>query len=940
MNRENRLLDIVFYEVLWERLIHSISSEYYNDPYPGLRIARIDFKTPIRCVDCDLIVLAFMRLLIKYAYTIECSYGKFTMSYVMRIPSGSVSFTIGKSIPFREDGQDLPTYALIDQLVRQKAEEYDDADISSIYIRIYLSEMKDSVMPNLSDDYIARTIRDNLGSMVEVEPREVKTISHSKSKRRYPKHITALKTKVKEMRPFIVADTETILIDNIHIPYAVGFLVVRPGDDLSSKKVDDIETYFSEDYPSFVFDTFQKRSDRMLIDFLKRISVVVRRDPLINVIYFHNFSRFDGILILKHIAIHGVEYTFKPLLRNHRLYEVTVYSGKKLLFRLRDSLTLLPSSLDNLAQNLCPQLGSKGTITHELLLQSELIPHRKLLLDYMRQDIRLLGGVMRKVQEIYWTQYKVDIVTKLTLSSLALTIFRTNYYDPDNWPIHIPSQNEDTFIRRAYYGGHADVYKPLGENLYYYDVNSLYPYVMKSFPMPGGKPVWRGNLEGQDLDNMYGFIEAYVDCPKSITRPFLPYRDMSTKTIVFPTGGFVGVYYSEELKFARDLGYRIIPISGYMFENLNSSPFGSFVSTIFERRQEAKRRGNDAMSYVYKILMNSLYGRFGINPKCAITEICDLDRYNFLIKNTDITFADKLNEHNYIVNYWDNPDHASDPEWSPPRISAVQLAAAVTACARIHMYPYISREDCYYTDTDSVVLGSPLPEGEISSSVLGKFKLEHNVIKGIFLAPKSYSLITQDGKSIIKHKGLAKSLVDEEWFESQYYDLSRTTLTTVESNFIIDWHKLNIIKKETLVHLGIRASNKREAVFDNDLWVDTLPLDVSDFAGQDNRLLKYVMRRSKEEYERYQEVIAQKEREITDLESKVASLTSSDSDSDKDIDNNMSKLDSLKKPYQDKSSHGKKKASHGKRESHSAQKADEPTSKQKHKNKKIKKKPG
>ena len=29
---------------------------------------------------------------------------------------------------------------------------------------------------------------------------------------------------------------------------------------------------------------------------------------------------------------------------------------------------------------------------------------------------------MLKAQEIYWTQYSVDIVTKLTLSLLALTI--------------------------------------------------------------------------------------------------------------------------------------------------------------------------------------------------------------------------------------------------------------------------------------------------------------------------------------------------------------------------------------------------------------------------------------------------------------------------------------------------------------------------------------
>jgi len=31
-------------------------------------------------------------------------------------------------------------------------------------------------------------------------------------------------------------------------------------------------------------------------------------------------------------------------------------------------------------------------------------------------------------------------------------------------------------IKKAYYGGLSEVYKGYGENLYYYDVNSLYPY--------------------------------------------------------------------------------------------------------------------------------------------------------------------------------------------------------------------------------------------------------------------------------------------------------------------------------------------------------------------------------------------------------------------------------------------------------------------------------
>lgn len=67
----------------------------------------------------------------------------------------------------------MPTYALIDQLVRQKAEDYDDSELSSIYIRIYLSEMKSSVTPNISDDDIAIKLWECIDS--KVEPREAST---------------------------------------------------------------------------------------------------------------------------------------------------------------------------------------------------------------------------------------------------------------------------------------------------------------------------------------------------------------------------------------------------------------------------------------------------------------------------------------------------------------------------------------------------------------------------------------------------------------------------------------------------------------------------------------------------------------------------------------------------------------------------------------------
>ncbi|KAK4412074.1 DNA polymerase [Sesamum alatum] len=463
-------------------------------------------------------------------------------------------------------------------------------------------------------------------------------------------------------------------------------------------------------------------------------------------------------LALFHLACHHKNYKLKPLVRNHRLYEIAVYSGKgkkkKLLFRFRDSLNLLPGKLNALAKNLCPDLGPKGSIPYEEVELSNLVSMKTSLLDYMKQDILLLGGVMKKAQEIYW------------------------------------NLNEE---------------------------------------LPGGKPVWHGNLVGKDLDDsLFGFIEAYVECPNTIKRTFLPYRDKNN-TLIFPTGKFVEVYYSEELKYARSLGYTVIPISGYLYERMES-PFKVFVSSLFESRLEARKDGNEALAYVYKILMNSLYGGFGINPKSTITEICDDNRFKHLIRNSEFISSDMLSKNNYIVTYHSNTEHSNSEMgsdyWNPPKNSAVQLAAAITASARIHMYPYISREDCYYTDTDSVVLGQPLPEDVISSSVLGKFKLEDRIMKGYFLAQKSYFYSTIDGKEVIKFKGPAKNLIFPEWFVSQYADPSRTEQVLVSSNFRVDWHTLNIIKKDTLVRIGLKLVSKRMPVYHCDLWVDTEPIEL------------------------------------------------------------------------------------------------------------------
>ncbi|KAF6176065.1 hypothetical protein GIB67_000159 [Kingdonia uniflora] len=128
-----------------------------------------------------------------------------------------------------------------------------------------------------------------------------------------------------------------------------------------------------------------------------------------------------------------------------------------------DSLTLLPGSLAELAKNLCPHLGVKGLIQHDKLRVSMLQNKRDQLLDNMRPDICLLAGAVMKAQEIYWTEYNIDITSCLTLSSLAMKIFRSRYYNDNEFPIHIPNRNDDEFFRSGYYGGYADMYKPYGK---------------------------------------------------------------------------------------------------------------------------------------------------------------------------------------------------------------------------------------------------------------------------------------------------------------------------------------------------------------------------------------------------------------------------------------------------------------------------------------------
>jgi DNA polymerase elongation subunit (family B) len=161
------------------------------------------------------------------------------------------------------------------------------------------------------------------------------------------------------------------------------------------------------------------------------------------------------------------------------------------------------------------------------------------------------------------------------------------------------------------------------------------------------------------------------------------------------------------------------------------------------------------MNYLAKILMNSLYGRFGMDDNFIEVNVIHKDYFaDFENKFFDYIIDSKILGDYYLVRY-SNTDNQLENEGLTHNVS-IGIAAAITAYARIHMTQFKNNLDfnLYYSDTDSIYLDRPLPDYMVSSTELGKLKLENVLDKAIFLAPKMYYLESEEGAIIYKVKGL------------------------------------------------------------------------------------------------------------------------------------------------------------------------------------------
>lgn len=265
--------------------------------------------------------------------------------------------------------------------------------------------------------------------------------------------------------------------------------------------------------------------------------------------------------------------------------------------------------------------------------------------------------------------------------------------------------------------------------------------------------------------------------------------------------------------------------------------FSDYVNTLFELRQQHPKKTSPAINYICKILLNSLYGRFGMEPIINKQKFVDFNELTKLMKkfnNQELDFI-KLDDSYFVIypdiNLIKNDIHKVN----------ISIASAVTAYARMHMAKlkkYCSRNNIklYYSDTDSLILDSTLPDN-FTGKDLGLLDYEYKIKKYIGLGPKIYRLELENGEILNKVKGLktANSISSED-FES---------LLIKDNKLIINknkWFKSKIngdIEIKNQIYTLVNTSNKKLPIYnESGKLINSIPYKIKDNSIINNPIYK------------------------------------------------------------------------------------------------------
>lgn len=356
----------------------------------------------------------------------------------------------------------------------------------------------------------------------------------------------------------------------------------------------------------------------------------------------------------------------------------------------------------------------------------------------------------------------------LTIPSQSFSAFRHRFMDN---PIYIHTRQDVLALERSsYFGGRTECFF-VGEvpssPIYVLDVNSMYPFVMREQQYPFALLRSERSLTVKELlralDEYLVVSEVLVKTDKAL----VPIR-RDDKTI-YPVGEFSTVLTTPEIRLVIDEA-EILRVGRTSFYR-RADIFVDYVDFFYDLKRKARTSGRKAEEMFTKLMMNSLYGKFG-QRSTTWTLIGEADVDAIDVREV---FTPGKREpalwYTFAGNIWEI-SRGGESFNSFPAISS-----HVTGYARVYLWKLIEqagRENVYYCDTDSLFVnerGYKALRAFIDPDKLGSLALKQIAKSLTLYAPKDYKI---DGALKQKGRRANAEVIDETTFRQEQWASFKT----------------------------------------------------------------------------------------------------------------------------------------------------------------------
>lgn len=439
---------------------------------------------------------------------------------------------------------------------------------------------------------------------------------------------------------------------------------------------------------------------------------------------------------------------------------------------------------------------------------------------YCMRDVDILMRGFLRFEEQVQKEFGIDPLSTLTISSLAHKYFMKEVYlKEDMRLVHGPLSD---FIRESCFGGRCmsnknELYDIKGE-IVDYDACSLYPSAMHRLYIPTGeiflmdKPTsyYIDHLMDEDqvepteekfishfivqinINHVRKHLDFPLTCKRGLTNVYTDFeKDSCDKDAMCWSGVYTSIQLEDLIKYQgieftdvkneKD-GY---PASGIYWVGKKSTLLSESIECVYNRRAEMKKK-KDPTQTVYKLLMNSAYGKtiqkdILVKERYFINEEDAVKSYNQ--NNQSALTITQMNDHCFILRMKKDAIELAAENWGLTYLGSMILAMSKRIMNEVFYAARAANVPIYYQDTDSIhLLKSDLEKLEnkfeelygrkIKGNDMGNFHVDFDPINGdnevcskrcIILGKKCYLDVLENSKGEqqfhVRMKGISKNAI-------------------------------------------------------------------------------------------------------------------------------------------------------------------------------------